>query len=54
MNISDPDAVDTGGTLTATAEESHRRGHTAEYEIVITDGDANRIATFRGRVYRPE
>ncbi|PSQ12651.1 phenylacetic acid degradation protein PaaI [Halobacteriales archaeon QS_7_68_65] len=48
----------------ATAEETHASGRTAEYEVVVTedardrsenrgDDDAARIATFRGRVYRP-
>lgn len=51
-NISYLEAVETGTTLTATAEETHTGGRTAEYEVVVaTDGD--RIATFRGRVYRP-
>ncbi|WP_340100043.1 hydroxyphenylacetyl-CoA thioesterase PaaI [Salinibaculum salinum] len=51
-NISYLEAVDVGETLTATAEETHIAGKTAEYEIVITDENENRIATFRGRVYR--
>jgi acyl-CoA thioesterase len=52
-NISYLDAVETGETLTATAEETHLGGQTAEYEITVTDENADRIATFRGRVYRP-
>jgi acyl-CoA thioesterase len=52
-NISYLDAVETGETLTATAEETHLGGRTAEYEITVTDGSDDRIATFRGRVYRP-
>jgi len=52
-NISYLDAVDVGGTLTATAEETHLGGRTAEYEVVVTDENDDRIATFRGRVYRP-
>jgi len=51
-NISYLEAVDTGETLTATAEETHLAGKTAEYEIEVTDGSDDRIATFRGRVYR--
>jgi acyl-CoA thioesterase len=51
-NISYLEAVDTGETLTATAEESHLAGSTAEYEVEVT-ADGRRIATFRGRVYRP-
>jgi acyl-CoA thioesterase len=57
-NISYLDSVEVGTTLVATAEETHASGRTAEYEVVITEdgGDRNdtaRIATFRGRVYRP-
>ncbi|WP_302082587.1 hydroxyphenylacetyl-CoA thioesterase PaaI [Salinibaculum rarum] len=51
-NISYLEAVDVGETLTATAEETHIAGKTAEYEIEVTDEGENRIATFRGRVYR--
>lgn len=52
-NVSYLDAVDVGDQLTATAEETHVGGRTAEYEVVVaTDGD--RVATFRGRVYRPD
>lgn len=59
-NISYLDSVDVGTTLVATAEETHASGRTAEYEVVVTEGgdevegeDAARVATFRGRVYRP-
>ena len=52
-NISYLEAVDVGETLTATAEETHLADSTAEYEVVVTDGDNERVATFRGRVYRP-
>lgn len=52
-NISYLEAVDAGETLTATAEETHVSGRTAEYEIIVTGESGNRIATFRGRVYRP-
>ncbi|NHN40847.1 hotdog fold thioesterase [Halorubellus sp. JP-L1] len=50
-NMSYLDAVDVGDTLTATAEETHVSGRTAEYEVVVT-ADDERVATFRGRVYR--
>lgn len=50
-NISYLDAVDVGDVLTATAEETHVAGRTAEYEVVVTDEDDERISTFRGRVY---
>jgi len=52
-NISYLQAVETGETLTATAEETHVGGRTAEYEVTVTDASDERIATFRGRVYRP-
>lgn len=52
-NISYLAAVDTGTTLEATARETHRTTRTAEYEVVVTDGEDDRVATFRGRVYRP-
>jgi len=52
-NISYLDAVDTGETLSAIAEETHLAGSTAEYEVTVTAQDGERIATFRGRVYRP-
>lgn len=51
-NISYLDAVETGTTLTATAEETHVSKRTAEYEVVVT-AEGERVATFRGRVYRP-
>jgi acyl-CoA thioesterase len=52
-NVSYLNAVDVGDVLTATAEETHVGGSTAEYEVVVTS-DGERIATFRGRVYRLE
>ena len=51
-NISYLDAVEVGATLTATATSTHETRSTGEYEVVVTDGD-DRIATFRGRVYKP-
>lgn len=51
-NVSYLDAVDPGERLVATAEETHVSGRTAEYEVVIAN-DGDRVATFRGRVYRP-
>lgn len=51
-NISYLDAVDVGTTLVAEATETHLTRRTGEYEIVVT-ADGNRVATFRGRVYRP-
>lgn len=53
-NISYLEAVDVGETLTATAHETHLAGKTAEYEIEVTDESDDRVATFRGRVYRIE
>ncbi|KAA9396098.1 hydroxyphenylacetyl-CoA thioesterase PaaI [Haloarcula sp. CBA1130] len=52
-NISYLEAVETGETVSATAEETHLSDSTAEYEVTVTAQDGERIATFRGRVYRP-
>lgn len=54
-SISFLEAVDVGSTLRATAEETHRTDATAEYEVIVAaDGPGGeRVATFRGRVYRP-
>ncbi len=52
-NISFLEAPDVGQTLLATAEETHLTRRTAEYEVVVETEDDDRIATFRGRVYRP-
>jgi acyl-CoA thioesterase len=52
-NISYLDAVEVGETLRAVAEETHLGGRTAEYEVVVSDEAGDRIATFRGRVYKP-
>lgn len=51
-NVSYLEAVETGTTITATAEETHRAERTAEYEVVVRDEQRERVATFRGRVYR--
>lgn len=51
-NVSYLEAVEVGTVLTATATETHAAGRTAEYEVVVADGD-ERVATFRGRVYKP-
>lgn len=44
-------------TLLATAEETHATDRTGEYSVVVEDdgakGGRRRIATFRGRAYRP-
>lgn len=53
-NISYLAAVDVGTTVLATATETHITRRTAEYEIVLTtEATGERVATFRGRVYRP-
>ncbi|MEY7851985.1 PaaI family thioesterase [Natrarchaeobius sp. A-rgal3] len=52
-NVSYLEAVDVGTTLTASAEETHVGRQTAEYEVVVTGEDGERVATFRGRVYKP-
>lgn len=52
-NISYLAAIESGTTLTATAEETHKTERTAEYEVVVTaNEEEGRVATFRGRVYR--
>lgn len=51
-NISYLAGVEPGTVLTAHAEETHRSASTGEYEVVVTDDDGNRVATFRGRAYR--
>ncbi|WP_435349684.1 hydroxyphenylacetyl-CoA thioesterase PaaI [Haloarchaeobius sp. HRN-SO-5] len=50
-NMSYLDAVEVGDTLRAEATETHIAGRTAEYQIPVT-ADGERVATFRGRVYR--
>ena len=52
-NISYLEAVDVGERIAAVAEETHIAGRTAEYEVEVVDAEGERIATFRGRVYRP-
>jgi acyl-CoA thioesterase len=53
-NISYLAAVDVGTTVLATATETHLTRRTGEYEVVLTtEDDGERLATFRGRVYRP-
>jgi len=52
-NISYLSAADVGDTLLATAEETHLTNGTGEYEVKVTNNDGERVATFRGRVYRP-
>ncbi|KAB1189872.1 hydroxyphenylacetyl-CoA thioesterase PaaI [Haloferax sp. MBLA0076] len=52
-NISYLAAAEVGDTITAVAEETHLGGRTAEYEVVVSDDAGDRIATFRGRVYKP-
>lgn len=52
-NISFLQAPNVGDTLLATAEETHLTRRTAEYEVVVATENGDRIATFRGRVYRP-
>jgi acyl-CoA thioesterase len=52
-NISYLEAVEEGTTLTATAEETHLTRKTAEYEVLVeAEESGDRVATFRGRVYR--
>jgi acyl-CoA thioesterase len=51
-NISYFAAVEVGERLRATAEETHRGGRTAAYEVRVVDGGGDPVAAFRGRVYR--
>ena len=51
-NVSYLAAAAVGDRLTAVAEETHAGGSTAEYSVEVT-GEDERVATFRGRVYRP-
>ena len=55
-NTSYLEAIEEGTALRATATETHWTERTAEYEVVVTDGggDGDRVASFRGRVYRPD
>jgi acyl-CoA thioesterase len=53
-NISYLDSAEPGETIAAEARATHRTDRTGEYEVVVTDSDGARIATFRGRVYHPE
>ena len=53
-NISYLAPADVDGTITAVAEETHAAGRTAEYAIRVSDERDEPIATFRGRVYRPD
>ncbi|MFC7205343.1 PaaI family thioesterase [Haloferax namakaokahaiae] len=52
-NISYLAAAEVGDTIRAVATETHLGGRTAEYEVVVSDEEGERIATFRGRVYKP-
>lgn len=52
-NMSYLDRVEVGTTLHAVATRTHESRRTGEYEVVVTDEDDTRIATFRGRVYKP-
>lgn len=53
-NVSYLAAVGVGDRIRATATETHRSGRTAEYDVVVRDDEDDRVATFRGRVYRLE
>ncbi len=52
-NISYLDRVAVGEELTAEATRTHDSRRTAEYQVEVTDPADTRIATFRGRVYKP-
>jgi len=52
-NVSYLDMADEDATLVADATETYDGRRTAEYSVDVT-ADGERIATFRGRVYKPE
>lgn len=52
-NISFLEAPAVGDTLVATATETHLTARTAEYNVIVETDEGDRVATFRGRVYRP-
>ena len=47
--ISFLEAVPLGATLTATAEEKHKRGRSGIYDITVTDENDQVVALFRGK-----
>ncbi|NHN49115.1 hydroxyphenylacetyl-CoA thioesterase PaaI [Halostella sp. JP-L12] len=51
-NVSYLAAAEVGDRLTAVAEETHAGDSTAEYGVDVSTED-ERVATFRGRVYKP-
>lgn len=51
-NISFVKPVNTGDTLTATAEEEHRGRQIAVYNITVKNQDHKVVALMRGTVYR--
>jgi len=53
-NISYLDMTETGTTLFASATETHDGRRTAEYRVDVTGDGDERVATFRGRVYKPD
>lgn len=52
-NVSYLEAVEVGTTLEAHATRTHETRRTGEYEVVVSDDAGGRVATFRGRVYKP-
>lgn len=52
-NVSYLDRVSVGDVLVATARNTHETRRTAEYEVVVSGPNEDRVATFRGRVYKP-
>lgn len=53
-NVSYLRSVEVGTTLVARAERTHEAGRTGEYEVVVRTDDGDRVATFRGRVYKQD
>lgn len=52
VSISYIKAVGQGAVLSAAAREVSRNPKLALYQVDITDGDGDRVATFQGMVYR--
>lgn len=52
-NISYLSAVEEGTTLRAVAECTHRSNKTEEYRTDVRTTEDKRVATFRGRTYKP-
>lgn len=52
-NMSYLSVADVGTTLRAIAERTHESSRTEEYQAFVETADDDRLATFRGRTYKP-